>query len=130
MEWETISTLNLVNLANQLFHIFYLKVRPQKFLIFSFSKWRLLRKIQTFLVLLLLKRDRKPEKKIVTNVRALEAVRPFSVLPILKVGALRNHRSSPKSSLLIILQKHVSISTYWGWISSDPNWHWSHALSA
>ena len=70
MESETISTTDLVNLANQTLDEH--NGRPPKFLISNSSKWRPLNATKTLPFLLLLQRTRTLEKRLL-QIQALLA---------------------------------------------------------
>ena len=84
VERETMSTLDLANLANQPSHTpdESPKRKITKFLIFNSSKWRSLNETKRLLVCAIIAKSQDVGKEIVTNLSALSAFSPLTSLII------------------------------------------------
>lgn len=106
MGWETVSTSDVVSLANQLVYTLgesTARKKTLKFLIFNSSQWRFLYETKNLLVLAIITKSQDIGTEVVTNVSGTFSLltSPSNVFLIPNERALRNYRSSSQSSLLI-----------------------------
>lgn len=107
MEWETMSTLDWVNLVNKLACILGEppEVRLWRCLIFSPGKWS---PLDSVLASAGIAKSQDPGKEAVTSLSTSGGLSLLASLPkafLIPMAALRNYRSSPQFPLFVGLEK-------------------------